>query len=196
VVAPPRPLNELPGHYGLDFLVVMPRDPDSLFAYWEVREEVRSRVGTDIGRDATARLHDVLRVIVADPSGDHAGDVCWTIDLPPYASSWYVDVGRPNHRVQITLGVHDGSAGFYPLLPAVEIFMPGRGPSADEGVSWARSGDHGLEPLADAAQERPSADATERLIRHARSASAGASHDWAAAHRLVDIDFGGHSSPH
>jgi len=189
---------DLPGHYDLDRLVAVPRDPDWLFAYWETRDATRRRLEARLaGQGGAPPTKHGLRIAILGAGGADTETLNWTVELPPGATSRYVEIGRPSARLRVSYGIVVGAgAAFVPLLPPVEVNMPSRELAPEIDARWAQLGDHGLapEPAPEQPQERLR-EISERLIRHAHGANAESSREWPPTHRLVEFDFGSHASP-
>ena len=189
---------DLPERYDLDRLVAVPRDPDWLFAYWETRDATRRRLEARLaGQGAAPPTKHRLRIAILGVGGAEVETLSWTVELPPGATSWYVEVGRPSARVRVSYGIVAGeAAAFVPLLPPVEVSMPSRELAPESDARWAQLGDHGLAtgPAPEQPHERLR-EISERLIRHVHGANAESSREWPPTHRLVELDFGSHASP-
>ena len=125
----PRAFDEepfvLPESYGVDHLRLLVKDPEWLFAYWDVDprslEALRARLGERALALAqvTLRVHDVQQ-----------GETS-VILLPAAARSWYVRVD-PRWRVyRGELGVTLPSGHFHRLAESPPVRLPPAGPSAE-----------------------------------------------------------------
>ena len=129
---------------------------------------------------------EALRVVPSPGTGEVAGAQTHAvmIELPPLASSWYVDVPRGHRRFSVAIGLLAGGR-FVALTDPVTIEMPEADVSSDGALRWRRVGsasdDASVEPAAPVARET-----TERLLERARG-NAPASPDWPFAHRLFDL---------
>ncbi|HOX52143.1 MAG TPA: DUF4912 domain-containing protein, partial [Fibrobacteria bacterium] len=76
--------GELPGEYGLDRLVAIPKDPEWTHLYWEVSPETRQSMPTSEG---------MLRLRGFDTTGLYFdgtnAPVALDIEVAPFARSWY-----------------------------------------------------------------------------------------------------------
>jgi hypothetical protein len=123
----------LPERYGKDRLVLMVRDPQWIYAYWEVthdkyRQAMEKHMAEwGLSRPAL-RLYDItpgiprrtyLDVLVAENAGD-----------------WYVHVDRPRHTLVAELGrLHPG--GFIPLLRSNPITLPPKSYAMEAALEWS-----------------------------------------------------------
>lgn len=94
--------EHLPLAYGEDCLVLLPRDPHWLFAYWEVSPLTRRSIEkhTGLGWDAN---RTVLRVFRFDRDLK-CDEGFFDIDPGPLAENWYINVGIPDKIYQVELG--------------------------------------------------------------------------------------------
>lgn len=142
-VAPPatvrvdREEGEVPRSYGVDRLVLLPRDPWSLFAYWELTPTTRLAALRALGAEAreaceVLRIHDVTFLTFAGDNAWHTVDV----ELPPGAESWYVQVWQPAASYCAEIGLRTASGRIVPLLRSNTITAPRAAPAADTTVGW------------------------------------------------------------
>lgn len=186
---PPTP--PLPTRYGGDRVAALPRDPKTVFAWWDVSPEHRARVASELasiaadGRPGTPP-GDALR-IAALAAGDGRETGFWFVPLPPLATSWYVDVPRTSRRYEIAIGLlSDGR--FAPLAAPVRVDMPAAEPSRDATVRWRTVGESSA---AAATEPVPAPAAVEALWQELERRSLPSSVDWPAGRRLVELDVGG-----
>jgi len=118
--------HTLPDGYGADIVVLQPRDPHWLHAYWELQPST-------LARERTAQL--VLRVCeVEGPElgisrsfdiGLPAGLSAWTFQVDPSGRSWLVQVG---------LKTPDGK--FHRLVQSNVVRTPPDSPSEQIDEQW------------------------------------------------------------
>ena len=137
---PGRDAGTLPDVYGRDRLVLLPRDPWTLFAYWEITPHTRTAAIDGLGPDA-AGARAVLRisdVTFVTPAGDHA---CLTLDLEPPAEATrtYVHGCRPGASYRVELGLRTPANRFIPMVRSNTVTLPAATPSTDTTVRWAGS---------------------------------------------------------
>ena len=111
----------LPESYGVDRVRLLVKDPEWLFAYWELGPrplaELRRRMGERVA--ALSRL--TLRV------EDERG-VNNAVLLPPGARAWYVR-GPVGISCRAVLGYTLPSGEFHPVVVSAPVAMPEPGPS-------------------------------------------------------------------
>jgi len=127
---------DLPGHLERTRLVLMVRDPQWLYAYWEIAAEDRER--HQIGRPHGApplilRIYD-LGTLSEPAQTEEFFDVTVVTDV----SGWYVDVGRRGGHWRAALGYLDITAEFVPLAESNPVSAPSEGEIEwpDEEEAW------------------------------------------------------------
>jgi len=91
---------EFPRSYGKNQLTLLVRDPEWLYAYWEITATVQSEFSRQFGdiwnlSRPTLRVYDVT---------DENKKTFYDIQIQDYAESWYIHVGKPNHTFFVDLG--------------------------------------------------------------------------------------------
>ena len=119
IYADPRPL---PQAYGRTRLALLVRDPEWIFAYWEISEEDRRRFGIDGGpaRKIALRVHDVTQ---GDPDARGATK-SYFVNVTPFASSWYLHVATPARAWLVDLGVFDEAGRFLVIARSNRVATP------------------------------------------------------------------------
>jgi len=133
-----REVGELPRSYGTDRLVLLPRDPWWLFAYWEITPASRVEALRALG-DEAAGTREVLRVYDVTFI-EFDGQNAWSwfdVDFAPGAESWYVNVGKPATSYCAELGLRTASGRFLPLVRAATVQTPSSQPAPEAQVRWA-----------------------------------------------------------
>lgn len=136
-VLPDREPGDLPYAYGHDRLVLLPRDPWWVFAYWEVTPAVRGNALRSLGAEAEG-ARDVLRVYDVTFL-TFTGANAWfsfDVELTPGADHWYVNVPRPAATYLAEIGLRTRADRFVPLVRSSTVSTPRSAPSADTAVRW------------------------------------------------------------
>jgi Domain of unknown function (DUF4912) len=139
---PPRLFEEerflFPESYGMDRIRLLVRDPEWLFAYWDVSarsfEDLRRKVGDRAA--AVARL--TLRI--GDPVSGGASDIL----LPAGARWWYVRADSARRSYRAELGFTLPSGEFRALAKSNTVTTPRVGPSAEAAsrrLSYRQAGE-------------------------------------------------------
>lgn len=113
-------LPALPDGYGRDRVVLLPRDPDWLYCYWDVRHETKAEARGRGGVNLALRLFEVHGEEL-EPMAEH-----WIQD---YTNSWYVRAPSPGHAYVVELGYRDGSGAWLTMLRSNNAEVPPAGPS-------------------------------------------------------------------
>lgn len=125
---PPRLFEEerflFPRTYGVDRVRLLVKDPEWLFAYWDVSPRTLQGLRRDVGARAAAMSPLTLRVV--DP--EHGGEK--VILLPEGAKSWYVRADDKRRPYQAELGLTLPSGEFRRIATSnvVEPPRPGVSP--------------------------------------------------------------------
>ena len=132
-----REEGELPRAYGRDRIVLLPRDPWWVFAYWEVTPTSRITALRALGAQAEGsrevlRAYDVTFIAF---TGDNAW-LSFDVELTPGVDHWYLNVGRPAASFCVELGLRTTSGRFVPLVRSNVVTTPRSSPSPDTTVRW------------------------------------------------------------
>jgi hypothetical protein len=114
-----------PETYGVNRIRLLVRDPEWIFAYWDVSPAAMKEFAKSIGERALALSRLTLRVV--DPVSGGSTDIL----LPPGARWWYVrtDASRRTYRAE--LGVTLPSGEFRRLAESNTVVTPRVGPSPE-----------------------------------------------------------------
>jgi hypothetical protein len=88
----------LPTKYGEDRLVLMAKDPDWLYAYWEVTANAQKKFYDNINIDAWHNSQPILRIYNLTQN-DH-----FDININDESDNWYIRIGKPNTRFKAEIG--------------------------------------------------------------------------------------------
>lgn len=113
-----------PETYNVNRIRLLVRDPDWIFAYWDVSPAAMKEFARSIGERAFALSRLTLRVV--DPVSGGASDIL----LPPGARWWYVRTDQARRTYRAELGVTLPSGEFRRLAESNTVVTPRVGPSA------------------------------------------------------------------
>lgn len=140
VLPPERRLDkqeryELPSRYGTDRLILMARDPNWLYAYWEVTHQTYAEMRERHLREwhlsrPVLRLSDVTPGV---PQEQKHLDVYITEE----ADNWYVHVGRPRHTLFAEIGRLFPHSVFVPFMRSNSVTLPPDSVSGEISEEWA-----------------------------------------------------------
>jgi hypothetical protein len=147
---PPRLFEEerflFPESYGVDRIRLLVRDPEWLFAYWDVSPKSLANLRRQVGDRAAAVARLTLRI--ADPVSGGASDIL----LPPGARWWYVRADSARRSYRAELGFTLASGEFRTLAGSNTVTTPRVGQSsegASRRLSYRQAGE--IPPAAGAA---------------------------------------------
>ena len=114
-----------PESYGVNRVRLLVRDPDWVFAYWDVSPETMKGLASSLGERAFALSRLTLRVL--DPGSGGMSDIL----LPPGARWWYIrtDAARRTYRAEIGITIPSGE--FRQLAESNAVVTPRVGPSRE-----------------------------------------------------------------
>jgi hypothetical protein len=126
--APPKRLFEeerflFPETYGTNRVRLLVKDPEWLFAHWDVDQRSLSTLRKEVGERAVVLARLTLRV--ADPG--HGGSS--VILLPPGVRGWYVRADKAPRSYRAELGLTLPSGEFRSLATSNTVTTPRVGPS-------------------------------------------------------------------
>jgi hypothetical protein len=126
---PPRPFEEerfiFPESYGVDRVRLLVRDPDWVFAYWDVSADTLRGLEQRLGRRAVELGRLTLRVV--DPVSGGSSDIL----LAPGSRWWYIRTDSARRSYRAELGVTLASGVFHRLAESNTVVTPRVGPSPE-----------------------------------------------------------------
>jgi len=111
---------EFPQNYGKNQLTLLVRDPEWLYAYWEITATVQSDFSRQFG-GIWSETQPMLRVY--DITGGNQKQY-FDIQIDDYSSNWYIHVGRPNHTFFVDLGRVLPDGRFYCIARSNSVTTP------------------------------------------------------------------------
>ncbi len=106
----------LPTYYEEDRLVLLPRDPYSLFAYWEISTSTGEHIKKNWGEKGWNNSSPVLRICKHHRSRQETIESVTDINLEPGSNNWYIPVTGPDHFYHVELGWRRPEGTFFSLL--------------------------------------------------------------------------------
>ncbi len=134
---PAEPIHKLPDSYGLDRVVLLVRDPDWLYAYWDISGDTwaaliqRGVTHPGKGWQRILRIHDVTGVI------DGEGGT-WVTDLEvgDVAREWYFRTPDPERAYVVEFGYRSPDGQWLLVARSNAVHVPRRQPSAQMDERW------------------------------------------------------------
>ena len=127
--------RELPLEYGDTKVVLLVRDPEWIFAYWEMNQETRRKFGLIRGAHSRSLA---LRVYELDnPQRKEPYDML----VNDYTSSWYIRIPGQGTRFKVDLGIYDDKGKFLSISTSNTVEIPRMGISEHVDVEFAEIND-------------------------------------------------------
>ena len=126
-----------PESYGVNRIRLLVKDPEWLFAHWDVDPKVLGEMKKAMGERAMALSRLTLRVV--DPTNGGASDIL----LPPLARGWYIRADATRRSYKALLGVTLPSGEFRQLAESNVVVTPRVGPSrerAQKRITFGQAG--------------------------------------------------------
>lgn len=108
----------LPERYGRDKLVILPKDPSFIFAYWELNKKIEGQMK--------------IRVYAVNGLRDKT---CFDVSINSDANNWYIKVPWPGAKYRAELGVIKNGR-FIRILSSNTILIPHAGISDEVDEEW------------------------------------------------------------
>ncbi len=160
---------ELPTRYDISRLALMPKDPNWLFATWDVAVADLEKTLRQMGSGAaepklTLRVYDVTLV---DFNGSNA-NTSFDIDVGS-ANNWYINLWNDNVSICVELGLKDELNRFYPIIRSNVVRTPPKSSSWRSEEIWMEVKDHKeSEPFVYAFEAHPDFDKESESLPPAR----------------------------
>jgi hypothetical protein len=113
-----------PETYGVNRIRLLVRDPEWIFAYWDVNLEAMKDLARNVGERSLALSRLTLRIV--DPVSGAVRDIL----LPPGARWWYVRTDAARRKYRAELGITLPSGEYRRLAGSNTVVTPRVGPSA------------------------------------------------------------------
>lgn len=130
----PHGLQRLPEEYGEERIMLMARDPDTVFAYWEVpfKRLERERARSGKGGRLCVRLYDITGVRF---DGTNATSI-FDQEMHERVGSWYFDLHRPSHAFCADIGMRMPDGRFRTIARSNILVTPRAGVSDVVEEEW------------------------------------------------------------
>jgi hypothetical protein len=124
----PETTGELPEAYGTERLFLTARDPQWLYATWDLTAEQQRKYNA-----ASADKHLVVRVYVNEPKGEPVAQV----HVHPESKNWFIHVGRPGTKFVAELGYYEKGGKWKTISVSGATLTPPESLSDDTSVRFA-----------------------------------------------------------
>lgn len=129
--------RQLPTDYGDTKIVLMPRDPEKMFVYWEISRDVRRRHGIEKHRHNRPLI---LRVLEKFDSAD-GFENRYDVEVTDQASQHYLPIKERVASLRVTLGIYGTGGAFQKLASSAEVSVPRIGIAEETDVQFATIND-------------------------------------------------------
>ena len=128
--------ESLPVYYGVDRLVVLPRDPYCLYCYWEVSMPTRERLKIEWGEAAWQGAVLQLRVCKHDWEHTETVETFFDVPLENETDNWYLPMVDSDRIYHVELGWRLPDGTFRPVLRSNVVRTPRDGLSDVIDSEW------------------------------------------------------------
>jgi hypothetical protein len=120
---PPSPSREVPAEYGDTKLALLVRDPEWVYAYWEINDATRAEL--KLPRNGHNRRMVIrLYKITGRNWPSEGAHYCLDVDISPYASNWYLKLPEVSERWVGELGFFDDENTYIAICRSNVIQTP------------------------------------------------------------------------
>jgi len=131
-------LWQLPSNYGDNKIILMVRDPWTMFTYWETRNDVEENLREEINRKGKVVSKSVLRVY--EINGEDVKTVM-CFELRDWVSDWYIHVTEPGISSFVEIGLLCEDGDFFILAKSNIVCTPANKMSDIIDEKWMCSED-------------------------------------------------------
>ncbi len=113
-------LGDLPGGYGESRIVLLPRDPQWGYAYWDISNEHKDHLRWQGGRQLVLRLYDVTDVYFDGFNAQNMNEY----PCDEVAREWYIPIPISDRNYVIDIGYKTESGNFLVLARSASVEIP------------------------------------------------------------------------
>lgn len=115
--------SSIPNGYGDNKIVLMSRDPHTLFSYWEIQAQIKKEVEAKIKSSGHSVCKNVLRVydVTEDAS---IPQVIMDLEISDNADSWYINGVASGKEWMVDIGFLASSGEFFTLARSNATITP------------------------------------------------------------------------
>jgi hypothetical protein len=131
----PPAARDLPDEYGDTKICLLVRDPEWLYAYWEINDHDRARFG--IPRTGHNKRLLVRCFKVTDRAWPSEGaHYFFDVDISPYSSNWYIRLPETGQAWVAELAIVDEQGNYIPVCASNRANSPTGSISDDLDADW------------------------------------------------------------
>lgn len=128
---------DIPQHYGDNKIVLMVRDPWTVFSYWEIRHDVEDGIKALIREKGLTPTKSVIRVYRASGSAQEPRlNPVNEFELRGWATSWYIHVDEPGQEWIVEIGIVADNGDFFTLARSNRVRTPANYMSETTDGEW------------------------------------------------------------
>jgi hypothetical protein len=131
----PPSARDLPDEYGDTRIVLLVRDPEWLYAYWEINDATRAELDlprTGHNRRMVVRMYNINgRNWPAE-----AAHYFYDVDVSPFSNNWYIRVNEPESRWCAELGMIDEDRNYICIARSNVVATPSETMSPETDTEW------------------------------------------------------------
>jgi uncharacterized protein len=113
-------LGEIPSGYGENRIVLLPRDPQWAYAYWDITNELKEELRSQGGQQLALRLYDVTDINMAYQSPHSIQEY----PLDEMAREWYLSIPVSDREYLLDIGYRCADGRWLVLARSAEIRVP------------------------------------------------------------------------
>jgi uncharacterized protein len=113
-------LGEIPGGYGENRIVLLPRDPQWAYAYWDITNERKEEMRSQGGQQLALRLYDVTDINMEYQSPHSIQEY----PLDEMAREWYLSIPVSDREYLLDIGYRCADGRWLVLARSAEIRIP------------------------------------------------------------------------
>jgi len=132
-------ITGLPRGYGDTKIIILPRDPLWMYAYWEVASQAYAELKKKIGEEKLSagrwmlRVYDITGVAFDGTNSNRFFDIA----IGPDVDNWYINVGELNRVWCVDVGVVTADGQFISVARSNVLGLPRQGVSPITDEQWA-----------------------------------------------------------
>jgi hypothetical protein len=123
---------DIPGDYGRDCIVILVRDPECIFAYWELADGAMQGLAARLGPMGMMDARWLIRVF------DCTRKTSFDAGMNPSVPNWYLTV-LPETTYYVQLGLMLRNHQFVPIVTSNTVTTPRRGLANEVDADWQPS---------------------------------------------------------
>jgi hypothetical protein len=115
--------TEIPQLYNETYIRALPKNPDSLFVYWEIAQGALQEIEKSLGDDYVHSRH-VLRLHQIPSSRGDSAPVVMDIDVGTLSGSSYIRVPEVGRKYFVEYGQATAAGTYFPICQSQKIEIP------------------------------------------------------------------------